>query len=551
MDLDLATAIGGVTVYPDRALIMRQGTVQLEAAGAHALRIGGLPTSILRDSLRAAGRGPAGTRILGVEQDAEYHPAAPEETLRSLREAIAQLEQRLALVDDRKEALEEQRGWLRSLGEQAARSLAWGLARGTAKPEDAGAVFAYVADESERLAITRLDVTRQQDEIQRELEMRRREYAQLGGGTQPDRLAATIRVEMAAPGTLDVELSYLEFGASWRPRYDARVDAAAASVRLTQQALVSQKTGEDWQHVPLALSTARPSGAVRLPDEPDPWYLGVAQPAPPPQARAMSPLARRLAPMAAGAMSSQTTEGVLLSDVDASTASEESLHVMERAELASADVERSGAAQIFRVPGGVDIPSDGSPHTLGLGEYDLPCRLDYLAAPVVAPGAHLRAVAPNTTGRVLLPGELHVFHAGAAGDEYIGATRLDTTAEGADLTLFLGVDDNVTVKRELIERDTDKGSLLQSGVRRVTLGYRVTLGNRTAIQQRVQLKDRLPVPRHERIKVRVLEMKPAPTAHTRLEQCTWDVALGPGEERHIEWRLVVEAPAELEVVGLP
>ncbi|HEX9414049.1 MAG TPA: DUF4139 domain-containing protein, partial [Ktedonobacterales bacterium] len=88
-------------------------------------------------------------------------------------------------------------------------------------------------------------------------------------------------------------------------------------------------------------------------------------------------------------------------------------------------------------------------------------------------------------------------------------------------------------------------------VRRVTLGYRVTLGNRTAIQQRVQLKDRLPVPRHERIKVRVLEMKPAPTAHTRLEQCTWDVALGPGEERHIEWRLVVEAPAELEVVGLP
>lgn len=224
---------------------------------------------------------------------------------------------------------------------------------------------------------------------------------------------------------------------------------------------------------------------------------------------------------------------------------------LDMAELAAAGIERSGVAQIFRLPGGVDVPSDGSPHTLGLGENELPAALEYVAAPVIAVGAHLRTIAPNTTGRVLLPGELHVFHIGPAGDEYVGATQLELTAEGAGLTLYLGVDDNVTVKRELIERETEKGNLLQSGVRRITYTYRVTLGNRTAAAQRVILKDRLPVPRHERIKLRVLDIKPQPTERTKLEQLTWELQLAPNEERAIEWRFVVEAPAEMTVTNLP
>jgi hypothetical protein len=107
------------------------------------------------------------------------------------------------------------------------------------------------------------------------------------------------------------------------------------------------------------------------------------------------------------------------------------------------------------------------------------------------------------------------------------------------------------VKSELIERDTEKGNLLQGGLRRVTVGYRATLANRTSAPQRVLFMDRLPVPRHEKIKVRVLDMRPQPSAHTKLEQLTWELQLAPGEERRIEWRFVVEAPGDLDVSGLP
>jgi uncharacterized protein (TIGR02231 family) len=163
----------------------------------------------------------------------------------------------------------------------------------------------------------------------------------------------------------------------------------------------------------------------------------------------------------------------------------------------------------------------------------------------------MRAMATNTAGRVLLPGELHVFQAGAGGDEYVGQTRLELTAENADLPLYLGVDDNLTVKRELIERDTDRGSLLQRGVRKTTFGYRVTLANRTGAAQHVTLQDVLPVPRNERIKLNALEMRPQPSTRTKLEQLTWELDLAPNEEKRVEWRFVVESPNDVDVTNLP
>jgi hypothetical protein len=59
------------------------------------------------------------------------------------------------------------------------------------------------------------------------------------------------------------------------------------------------------------------------------------------------------------------------------------------------------------------------------------------------------------------------------------------------------------------------------------------------------------MPQHEKIKVRVLEIRPQPTTRTKLEQVTWDLTLAPGEQRQIEWRCAVESPAETETIGLP
>jgi uncharacterized protein (TIGR02231 family) len=311
-------------------------------------------------------------------------------------------------------------------------------------------------------------------------------------------------------------------------------------VSFAQQALVMQHSGEPWDAIALTISTARPALATSLPDDPAPWYLDGAQPEPSPgraMLRAAAPL--RMAHSAAAAFPMAGPDMV------------EEEAAFQAAQWEAPEAERMGTAQAFHVADGADVPSDGEPHVFGVGNVELPCRLEHVVMPAEAEGAHLRAVATNTTGRVLLPGPLHVFYTLTAGDQFVGATHVQFTAEGSDLTLYLGRDDNVTVKRQLVERDTDKGTLLQRGVRVVTLGYRMTLVNRTATPQRVLVKDSLPLARHEKIKVRPLDVRPQPTERTKLEQLTWDLTLAPAETRQLDWRCAVESPADLQVTPMP
>lgn len=540
MRLDLTAPIAEVTVYPDRARIIRRGGVEIPEAGEHEIILGALPQDMEQESLRVSGHGTAGALLLGVDLSAEFHEAAPVAETQRIQAEIDRLTRELATLDQRATLLDKQRGWLNALGEHAARSLAYGLIRGTAQPADQERIFAVTRDESERLTAEALDVQRERQRVAQELEARRRELEAAGAVSRPDRLRAVIRVRAASAGTLDLEASYLTHDASWSAQYDARVDIEASVARFTQQAAITQWSGEDWGSVELAVSTARPSATVSLPDDAPVWYLDQWAPQPRPRFAAAAPMRgitmKAPADMAGGAA------------VEAMAAPME-----EPADMlaAPATVESAGVAQIFRVGGGMNIPSDGQPHLVGLGDDELPARLEYVAAPVVAEGAHLRAVTLNATGHALPAGTLRVFHGGAAGDEYVGETHLKPTAEGAQLKLYLGVNDNFTVKRELVERDTDKGNLLQGGVRKTTIGYRVTIANHTDKEQRVILMDRLPTPKHERIKVKTLEIRPQPTSQTKLDQLTWETQMGAGEERRIEWRFLVESPADMDVAGMP
>ena len=77
--IDLDAPIKEVTVYADRALVTRQGSINLEA-GEHELRVNNLP-QLLRDSLRAAGQGSQGTRLLNVDIATAYYSRPPESEL--------------------------------------------------------------------------------------------------------------------------------------------------------------------------------------------------------------------------------------------------------------------------------------------------------------------------------------------------------------------------------------------------------------------------------------------------------------------------------------
>lgn len=545
--MELTAPIVHVTVYLDRARIERRGSAPLEA-GTHALTVGGLPLALDRDAVRASGNGPAGTRIERIDIAPEYHAEAPEAEIRSLKEALEQLEHQEKLLQARRQALQNQRTWLNKLGDQAATDMARGLALSRIQPEDCGSFFTFASEQARSLDETELDLAEQHARLQRDIQARQRELHQLTGSRSADRLAAVVEVTLPTAGDFTLELSYVLAGAWWTPQYDVRVDTEQRQVELTYQGMVTQNTGEDWQQVGLSLSTARPSSVTRVPDL-APWYLHVPMAFPVAAARK----ARGIPFGALGGMASSDFLSAPAPAQPASIAAEEAPAVFDQldrpvaAEVATASVEQAGGALLFHAGRSADVPSDGSPHAITIARDQLSCEFDYVTAPIQEEVAHLRATITNTTERVLLPGKAHIFH----GDSYMGFVALEKIAPREEFKLFVGVDDAIRVKRELREKDVDKGSLLQSNTRRVTYTYRVQLRSYRATPERVTLRDRLPVPQHERIKVRVLEIRPEPDERTKLDLLTWEFTLPPNEERTFEVRFSVEHPRDLVVKGLP
>ena len=545
--IDIEAQIREVTVYSDRALVIRRGKVELEA-GEHDLRVNNLP-QFLRDSLRAAGRGSAGIRILNVDVTTAFRSRPPEAELVTLQDELERLTRSQQLLEARMSALNDRRQWLRALGEHS-RDFAKGLAQGQMKPQDLADFFSFAANQALQDAEAAQSLEIELEHVQQEVQAKKRELAQMQGNILPDRLAAIVTVSLVEAGEFDLELSYIVMGASWYPQYDVRVQMAdekdTGEVELTYVGVVQQSTGERWENVGLSLSTARPSLASVLP-ELDPWYLNVYTPPVPAPLRAAKPriasmsglpgdqhASSAIQPMALAAME-PVDEGTFDAVQDEQVREKE----FRTADVATATVQQTGTALI--------IPSDNSPHKTTIARDNLPCVFDYVSAPQLDEQVHLRASIENTTERVLLNGDANIF----LSSEYVGTTRVKTTAPTEKFKVFLGIEDNIKVKRELIERSVEKGNALQGNIRRMSYAYRISVHNYADAPKKVVIRDHLPVSQHEKVKVKVQNVQPVPAERTKLELITWKFSLPADGEQKIEYRFVVEHPQDMRVIGLP
>ena len=548
--IDIEAPIKEVTVYSDRVLVVRNGKVELEA-GEHDLRVNNLP-QFLRDSLRASGRGTGEIRILNVDVTTAFRSRPPEAELITLQNELERLTKNQQLLEARKGALEDRRQWLRALGEQS-RDFAKGLAQGQMKPQDLADFFSFAANQSLQDAEAAQNIETELEHVHQEVQAKKRELAQIQTNMLPDRLAAIVTVSLVEAGEFELELSYIVMGASWHPQYDVRVQMAdgkdTGEVELTYVGIVQQSTGERWENVGLSLSTARPSLAAVLP-ELDPWYLNVYTPPVPVPLRTASPRIASMSGLPGNQNASMVAQPMAMAAMGfTDEMQEEQLHEKElrTADVATATVEQTGTALIFRIGRSVDIPSDNSPHKTTIAQDKLHCVFDYVSAPQIDEQVHLRASIENTTERVLLNGDANIF----LSSEYVGTTRVKSTAPTERFKVFLGIEDTIKVKRELIERNVEKGNALQGNIRRVSYAYRISVHNYASVPRKVVIRDHLPVSQHERVKVKVQNVQPVPSERTKLELITWKFSLPTDGEQKIEYRFVVEHPQDVRVVGLP
>lgn len=530
----MSTRLTSVTVYPDRARVTRQGQVTLEA-GLHQLEIADLPLRMDASSARAAARGTARARLLGLDIKRRAYAETPVEQVRQLEAQVeaAQDEQqalqaRLALVSGARTRLDA----IASHTELYATA----LAGGEQTPQAQLSMFDELRQQAAKLDDERLSLQQQQRSLERRLQALQRQLDQLRSQRPRERFSAWVEVEVSQPGELSVELTYVVSGAGWTPLYDLRLaenGASPASLEVGYLAQVTQQSGEDWPDVALALSTARPALAGTLP-ELEPVYLFPAPP-PPPPGRAMYK-----ASMAADSMPVPAPMAMAAPQAVGAGAPV----MVEEAVAALAEVDSSGAAVTYHVPAQVSIPSDGGPHKVTVASYRLKPRLDYASAPLLVEAAYRRARVANDSPYTLLPGQANLF----AGDEFIGATNLELTAPAGELELYLGVDDRVKVERKLVRREVDKTML--GGKRRVHYGYAIQVESLLETPTTLAVHDRIPVGRHEEIKVRLDSSEPRPTKHSELNLLDWELDLAPRQKLTLRFDYTVEFPQAMEIRNL-
>jgi len=521
---ELEAPIVAVTVYPDRARITRRGSLPLPA-GDHQVTIGPLPMGLHPDSVRVGGRGDA--TVLGVDVVPKRHARTPDASVAALEEERRSLESELAELADADGVQAQLAQFLEQLAQRAGGTYARALATGDADP---AGVTAFADSLGERLTAVR---RRQRDLVERrglvtdKLSAVGRRLGELTARREPDRLAAVVSLAVGESDTdVHLELSYVVNGAGWESAYDARLVGEQLSV--TWYGLVRQHTGEDWPECELALSTARPSAATKVP-ELDPWFLDRVRPVPPPR-----PVPVRARGAAMGGMVHTMAAPAAAMDADEMLA-----EVVE----APATAEPGVSAVTYRPARPVAVPTDGSAHRATVAVVELTAKLDYVTAPVRSPDAHLRATVTNGSAHTLLPGRAAVFHAG----EFVGAVPLPVWAPGEEVELALGVDDRVRVERKLVRRTAAKAAL--GFARRREAEYRTTVANHTPLPARVTVLDQLPVSRDDQITVRETRVEPEPAERTEMGVVTWRLELAPGETKEVRLGVRVEVGKNVELAG--
>ncbi len=529
----LDVEVNEVTVYPDQARVSLAGRLELER-GLQKVVFEELPLALIPESVRMAGKGEARVRLLNVDVRRAHYERTPQAMARQLEDEIVEAKDDLQVLNDEQEVLQAQGTYIEGL-RQASEQFARGLALGRTKVEDQLALTGFLKEQDLDLRKASRELNKQKREIQDRLDKLQRELRELITTRPKERYQVIVELEALFGGTFKPEITYVVNQAGWQPLYDVRLteESEVEKLQITHLAEIFQRTGQDWNNVVLNVSTARPALSQRAPDL-NPWYVDEYRP---PEI-----LPRRAMAQSSGAMPLAVTAAD--SGIMADMAPEPEMLREEEASFALAEVHQQDAVITYKVSGANDIPGDGSTRKVALSESLLEPARDYLAIPKHTDAVYRRVKATNTGSGPMLPGSASLF----VEDDFVGSIRLDYIALGEEIELLIGVEERITIERELVRRDVDKKRLRDR--RQLQYGYKIEIHNLLPTDIGVEVQDHIPVARHEEIKVKLLGVTPEPSERSDLNLFKWQLSFSPSQERAISYDFLVEYPRAMKVSGL-
>ncbi|MGW2108645.1 mucoidy inhibitor MuiA family protein [Streptomyces sp. NPDC001948] len=513
----IALPVTAVTCLEDRAHVERAVVLDLEA-GVQRLRLGPVSALAVDRTLHAELTAEHPATVLDVRIVRSWTPRAPLPPTQddsALRHRVHALEEERLTLGQRRDRLKTRLDLLGRLAADLLREIGEGAGHGETEgarwSRELDRVDAERDEHGEQLRATDARLAAIAAELraaERAMELAEEEPAELVGHVE-------LTVEAAAAGPAGLRLSHLTPCALWRPAYRAVLDGD--SLTLETDAMVWQRTGEDWSDVRLTLSTARSALAT------DPPRLDED----------------RLTLKDRSAAERRT--------VDVELREEEIGALGPAPVLGLPGVDDGGETRVLRSPAPVSVPGDGRAHRVPLSAFTTAARSEYACSPELSPLVTQVVRFDNLSGHALLAGPVDLVR----GSGFGGRGTLDFTAPGTPAELAFGSCDDYRVVRRA-EESRDSTGITQRTV--VTRTVRLHLSRFSAPGEQddrvVVLRERVPVSEVSAVEIRLRKgsCSPAPDAVDAEGVVRWDVPLPPGGRRTVT--LVYEVSASAKVTGL-
>ncbi len=506
--------ISEVTVYSDRAEVVKHLEGNLEA-GEHVLNFDNLPGSADLSSVRVQGKGDFA--LIDIKAETIQTTDTADSRLKELEDKKEELAKQLkelnmsdARINNRKAALEK-----------ILTRLTTTAATATAPAEmDTTKWSSYLQFHNESLekcdkeifanAQTTLGVQKEINRIVREIEnmnVQRVKY----------RNVAKVKIEVKKSGLIQLDVSYIVHGPSWRPSYDVRANTVQGNLELTYNAEVRQSTGEDWKGVALKLSTAQPGIAGREPHL-SPWFINKQQP---------------IVALGASALMAKGKARRQDQMMNAYVAEADQAAQPAEMSVAGATVVTGATAETFIIDRTADVLSDNKVAKVNITKQNFPTVYRYSSVPKLSPHVYLKAKAKNKSDFTLLPGQTSIFLDGA----FVANASIDLVPAGQEFWTYLGVDASVKVERREFGRREETSGIFGKKTVRTVYDYVFKIKNSKPTAIELVVWDQIPFSDHEDIKV-VLE-------EPKYEKDSEDLKMSDG--KLLEWRFNLKADEKKDV----
>lgn len=542
--------IDSVIVFPSGAGITRAAKVKVEQ-GDHTIVFGDLPGDAAPESIRIEGRATGGLEIGSVDHRRLAVPRAEapatDADRKRIEDEIENLRDGRTALEGEVQAAETQKTLITNLTQLPVRPAPQGGASG-APPEDWRQILALIAAGSADANRAALDARAKIRETDLRIAELEKKLGEIAPKTE-ERTEVKVYVSAAAPLEADLLVRYQVPNASWKPFYDARLTtgdkAAAPRLQLTRRAAVSQRTGEAWTNVLLALSTSRPSAGASAPEL---YPITVDfPPEPRPVAAFDTSKLRTRQEAPAGEIARDAAEAELES-TDGLGAVGRPAPAMAKAKEKDADVTNAPFQAVFAVPGRVTVPATGEEKRVQLQEDGIDPTLVVRTVPKRDAKAYLYAKFEMPKTSPLLAGPVSLFRDGT----FAGTGQLPILVAGEKHELGFGVDDLVRVRHALIEEKRGETGLISSS-KTDERNFRITLSNQHERAIEALVIDQIPASQNEAIKVEITG-RPAPAKKDWEERrgvVAWELKLDPGREEAIDFGYRATWPGSKTVVYGP